>query len=235
MGSLLTKCTHTVDEMFRRVQETLEKENVKATIELMFVCFRNYANCDHDGTKSAYGRLLQKSQWHTDPTELKKFMGTIEPNGGTHWEEAVEVGLQYANREAELRQSEVPLKQVILIGDAAPNTKAQVGAGRSKYGESYWRKSEFAEETFWETEVEGLAKKKIPVHTFHVCSSAGPSFKEIAERTQGKHSFLDVQSSSGAEYLTRFVLEQILFDAGGEEKGHELIAAYKEAYPKGYV
>ena len=231
----MTKCKQKVDEMFKRAQQILLEKDVGATIELMFVCFRNYANCDHDGSKSAYGRLLEKSQWHTDPTELGRFVGSIEPNGGTHWEEAVEVGLQHANREAERLQSEVPLKQVILIGDAAPNTKVQVDAGRSKYGESYWRNSEFAEATYWETEVEGLAEKNIPVHTFHVCSSAGPSFKKIAEKTQGQHGFLDVNSTQGAALLTDVVTMQILKDAGGEEMGDILVAAYKKAYTKGYV
>jgi hypothetical protein len=41
---------------------------------------------------------------------------------GTHWEEAVEVALQYAN----LEHVRNPIAQAILIGDAAPNTQAQV-------------------------------------------------------------------------------------------------------------
>lgn len=212
----------------------LESKKVGTTIELMFACFRNYANCDHDGQKSGNGLLLQKSQWHSDPNELQTFMDTCNATGGTHWEEAVEVGLQFANREAERISSETPLAQVILIGDAAPNTRSQVTAGREKYGEPYWKKSDFAESTYWETEVTRLAAKKIPVHTFHVAESAGASFKEIATRGGGEHSFLDVNANGkGAEHLTNVVCERIL--DGCDANGGVLVAAYRAAYPKGYL
>jgi hypothetical protein len=157
MHSLLTKCKQRVHDMFARAQTILEDAGVGATVELQFVCFRNYANCDHDGTKSGHGLLLQKSQWQSDSNDLQTFMGSIRASGGTHWEEAVEVALQHANTEAERIKSDTPLTQVILIGDAAPNTRSQVSAGRSRYGESYWQQSkEFAKSTYWETEVDKL-------------------------------------------------------------------------------
>jgi len=41
---------------------------------------------------------------------------------GTHEEEAIEVALQYAN----LEHGRNPISQIILIGDAPPNTPPQV-------------------------------------------------------------------------------------------------------------
>jgi hypothetical protein len=63
-------------------------------------------------------------------------MDTIRPEGG--WgNEAVEIGLQYANREYD----KDPLQQVILIGDAQANAEAEVRNKRLDKGETYWAQS----------------------------------------------------------------------------------------------
>jgi hypothetical protein len=68
--------------------------------------YRNY--------NSSYEEIFEGTPFENTPENLKRFMERLVPKGG--WEnEALEVLFQFLNREEHI-------DQVILIGDAAPNS-----------------------------------------------------------------------------------------------------------------
>ncbi len=80
---------------------------------IQIAVYRNY--------NAPLNMLLQYSGWNTKPLDLKNFMNNVKADYGLG-EEAIECGLLFANEEADQPKDEIPLSQVFLIGDAAPNT-----------------------------------------------------------------------------------------------------------------
>ncbi len=121
MGSSIEGCKKTISEVCSRAHGTLKAAKVDAAFELQFTTFRNY-DCEP-------AQLLCCSQWAKSPDQLQLFLQNVAAFGGdaarfvfdlfvgiywlqslidhfllgnpagTHWEEAVEVALQYANSE----------------------------------------------------------------------------------------------------------------------------------------
>jgi hypothetical protein len=56
---------------------------------------------------------------------LRSFLNDKLKNDGGQGNEAIEIGLQYANNEI-LKQEDIPLSLIIIIGDAPPNTPQEV-------------------------------------------------------------------------------------------------------------
>jgi hypothetical protein len=223
MTHLLHKCKNTVDIMVSRASEILEDNGISSnSFQIQFVVYRNY--------NSKEDMILQSSPWETKPDNLRAFMNTIEVEGG--WSnEAIEIGLWHANRENERE----PITQVILIGDAPPNTPDEVEEKREKFGENYWKKTKFAQATYYENELAKLISNNIPVHAFFVDNNAEVAFKTIASRTGGRCEMLDINSSSGAQMLTDLVTEEILRNVGGSSKGNDLVQAYRDKFWKSYT
>ena len=218
MANLLNKAKLTVSDMFDRASQVLEVSGLNPQVfEMQFAVYRNYSN-DAD-------TLLQASTWESKSAPLRVFMNTIGPDGG--WgNEAIEMGLWHVNREME----QGLVTQVILIGDAPPNTPEEVHQKRSHFGEAYWRATKFGASTDYTKQLKPIIKAAIPIHTFYVAKTARPAFKEIARSTGGQSCFLDVSSSKGAEDLTNCVTEQILQNVGGAGRGDELVARYKKMF-----
>ncbi len=222
MSHLLQKAKNTVGIMFERAGEVLKENGFSPdAFELQFSVYRNYS--------SSHDLLLQTSTWETKPSNLRAFMDRIGPEGG-QGNEAVEIGLWHANEES--RSGEVT--QVILIGDANPNSAQEVTTKRSGRGEAYWRQTKFSTPTFYINEVQTLKANKIPVHAFYVASGAEPSFRQIAQETGGRCEFLDVNSSDGAAMLTNLVTEEILRSVGGDNKGDDLVQAYRTKFSRSF-
>ncbi|CAF1185261.1 unnamed protein product [Adineta steineri] len=222
MTHLLRNCKNTVGMMFDRMAEILRDNNIcEDSFQLQFVVYRNY--------NSTEDKILQSSPWEVRPDNLREFMSTINVEGG--WSnEAIEIGLWHANKENEREN----ITQVILIGDAPPNTKDEMKKKRSRHGENYWKKTKFAEATYYEDELAKLMSNKIPVHAFFVNKRAETIFKEIANRTGGRCEPLDINSPLGANMLTDLVIEVILRNIGGEAKGTALVDAYRKKFGKSY-
>ena len=87
--------------------------------------------------------ILQASPWEQKPAHLKIFMDGIRACEG--WgEEAIEIGLQFANQEADsAAHQEIPISQVFVIGDVAPTPPEKVSARRRHFGEEYWASTRF--------------------------------------------------------------------------------------------
>ncbi len=124
---------------------------------------------------------------------------------------------------------EEKLSQIILIGDAAPNTKEEVKAKRDKFA-YIWNGSRFNPPTFYLNELASLKDKKIPVHGFYVAENAKKSFQEIAAFTDGKSEKLDINSQQGSEILTNLVNIEVLRNIGGTQRGNDLVNAYKTKF-----
>ncbi|UJR07890.1 hypothetical protein I4U23_012172 [Adineta vaga] len=193
------------------------------SFQIQFAVYRNYNNRED--------KLLQSSPWETKPNNLRAFMNTINVDGG--WaNETIEIGLWHANKE----HAREPITQVILIGDAHPNSLEDVQKKRSKFGEKYWKKTKFSRPTYYAKELDQLIENHILVHAFYVETRAKEKFKEIANRTVERCEMLDINSTDvGADMLTDLVTEQILNNIGGESKGQELINAYRKKFPKSYT
>ncbi|CAF1389902.1 unnamed protein product [Rotaria sordida] len=223
MSHLLQKSKNTVGIMFECASAILKDNNISSdSFEIQFVVYRNY--------NSREDKILQSSPWETKSDNLRVFMNTIDAEGG--WSnEAIEIGLWHANKENERDN----ITQVILIGDAPPNTKAEVNDKRRKFGEDYWKKTKFAQATYYEDELAKLISNKIPIHAFYVDSRAEQSFKQIANRTGGRCELLDINSPSGSKMLTDLVTEEILRNVGGSSKGNALVEAYRNKFGKSYT
>jgi len=215
MTLLLQNAKHSVATMFNRALQILKEHGFTQAFEMQFVVYRNY-NAPKD-------QILEASTWESKPENLRRFMDNVEAGYG--WgNEAIELGLWHVNK-CFLSDN---ISQVILIGDAAPNTAAEVKYKRSKssHGENYWLGSRFGEATTCEAE---LTKINIPVHCFYVHEDAKESFTEIANKTKGESKFLNVNHpKKGCAVLTDLVTETILKNIGGADKGDELVKAYQK-------
>lgn len=120
---------------------------------------------------------------------------------------------------------------MILIGDAPPNSKAEVERKRKRFGENYWRDTKFAQSIFYESQLSQLKADEIPVHTFFVTERAETAFEEIASQTRGHCEMLDINSYSGAEMLTNLVIEEVLHNI----RENALVGAYRNKYAKSYI
>ena len=201
--------------MFERAASVLTDKGIEPNqFEVQFVFYRNY----NAPAKS----LLQCSSWESTPINLRAFMETIKPEYG--WgAEAIELGLWQVNQEVQKGNNP---SQVILIGDAPPNSNDDVITKRSYRGQSYWESTKFSAPTFYKDEMQQLIEKNIPIHAFYVHEDAREAFQEIADASGGRCEALDIASSSGAELLTNLVTEEILRSIGG--------ASFVEHYRKSY-
>ncbi|CAF4462353.1 unnamed protein product [Rotaria sp. Silwood2] len=135
-------------------------------------------------------------------------MSTINVEGGLG-NETIEIGLWHTNKENEREN----ITQVILIGDAPPNTKTEIDDKRKCHGEDYWKKTKCAQPTYYEDELAKLTSYKIPVHAF----------------------FVDNRAEQSSQMLTDLVTEEILRNVGGNSKGNALVEAYGKKFGKSYT
>lgn len=210
MTNLLAKTKNTLEAMFERVYEVLKSEDLDLSMfQIKIGVYRNYNSREH--------MILQTSSWENRSNNLISFLRNVRATDG--WgNEAIEIGLWQANEE-------IDLSQVILIADAPANTKHDVYAKRYRFKET-WDYSKYSEATYYEDEIEKLNEKKIPVHAFYVHQRARENFEFIAEKTNGKCEWLDIESDDGSEKLTNLVNIEVLRNIGGSN----LVNCYKNKF-----
>ncbi|CAF3193876.1 unnamed protein product [Rotaria sp. Silwood2] len=220
MSNFLSAAKEIVCTMFERASDILKEQMLPSDIfQLQIVIYRNY--------NSKENKILQASSWETKANNLRAFLNTINPEGG--WgREAIEIGLWHAVKKSETKNS---ISQVILIGDAPPNTQADVNEKRANLGQAYWKKTRFSKPIYYEYELQKLKEKNIPVHAFYLISYAKSDFRKIAKETGGRYEYLDIHSSSDAESLTDFVTEEILRSAAGDQED-DAVELYRSKYSK---
>ena len=224
MSSLLNKAKAVVNLMFHRVKKVLIDQGVDENIiEIQFVAYRNY--------NSSPEEILQKSSWETRPEKLSQFLDTVKPQGGMG-NEAIEVALQYANKMHRV----TPIRQILLIGDADPNTKEEV-KGKRTSSLFDWDKQggDYSIKTYYEEEIIKL-DKGVKIHTFYLIPKVKDTFEKISNSTGGSSTFLDVTDQvKGTEILTDTFTSEILRDAGDAfGVGDRFLNYYKEKLSLGY-
>lgn len=218
MTHLLHNCKNTVAIMFQRAIQILKENNISEdSFQIQFVFYRNY--------NSKEDKILQNSSWETKADNLRVFMNSINVEGGMG-NEAIEIGLWHANKENERDH----ITQVILIGDAPPNTIDEVKQKRTHLGEAYWQKTRFAQNTYYEDELAKLISANVPVHAFFVANYAESVFRQIANRAKGRCELLDINYPSGADMLTNLVTEVIL-----KSIRPDLVDEYRKTFVKSYA
>ncbi|UJR19845.1 hypothetical protein I4U23_022978 [Adineta vaga] len=222
MTKLLQKCKNTVQVMYERASSILSEHQIDSDcFQMQFVVYRNY--------NSPVNKILQCFSWETKAENLRRFMSTIDAEGG--WEnEAIEIGLWHVNQENEKEH----VSQIILIGDAKPNTRKEIKEKRKHFGELYWLDTPFAQLVGYTAELEKLISNNIPIHAYYVDRKAKKEFENFATRTGGQCQMLDINSSAGSAMLTDLVTETILNNVGGNSKGNLLVEAYREKFGKSY-
>jgi hypothetical protein len=232
MGTLLEKTKTRVKEMLQRTYQTLRDQGLCSNFEVQIVAYRNY---------SSRAKILQASTWESDPLRLEEFMNSIDNDGG-QGNEAIEIGLWHVNQQA----AKGKVTQVLLIGDAAPNTPEEVKHRRSCAKEDYWASClPPIPTTHYQHELGQLRDQGIPVSAYyvgHVDKETIVSFGHIAKQTGGKSNRIDIESPEGADFLTNVVVTKVLNDigmhSGGQQVANRLLDSYVAKFPfkyEGYV
>ncbi|CAL6013588.1 Helicase-related_protein [Hexamita inflata] len=213
MGGAIELLKNTIDTIFGNVHSVLKQCDLKDSFEVMFAGYRSYNSSSAD--------LLVTSDYESNPNNLQKFLSKVKVGASSPWgNEAVEVGLQFAN--AEYQNG---LSQVILIGDIGPNTEEQVIRGREESGEEYWSQTTFAVKTSYLPEVNWLRQKSVKVHCLFIGNEARESFEEISRETNGTNEELELN----AEQMTHKVAEKIV-KLIGDKTGKDLLKIYREKF-----
>ena len=221
MGHLLGCATGAMSTAQERTVKVLEEKQLNTVPEMLIGLYSNY-NADPD-------LLLQSSGWHDMTTAgaavLSRFMGDARTHGGWGDREAVEVGLNLVRKEVEKGH---PVSQVIIIGDAAPNTDEEVVSKRLGLGRQ-WKNTQFAQPVTMTGEMQFLVNKGVKVHTYYLYNggTVKKEFTSISQRTGGRAAYLDVSNpQTGADVLTEFLSKEVLRQVGGEE----LVGKYTEIF-----
>jgi hypothetical protein len=213
MDHLIDKTKKTIEKMFERIAHVLDENNIKdKSFQIKIAVYRNY--------NSPEDKIYQGSTWESKPQNLVQFLKMIDVEGGLI-NEAIEIGLFHANRETDL-------SQVILIGDAAPNTIEEVKSKRNNgtYADVWKNSIVYQEPTFYMDELQILKSKNIIVHAFYVDKRAQTSFEGIANETNGTSKYLNIKSNRGSDDLMNLVNVEIL-----KNIKKFLIESYFEDFP----
>lgn len=214
MKNLLEKAKKNVSKMFEQSYQILKNKGYpEGYLFIKFAAYRNYNSEEKD--------LLEHSAWENSPENLENFLKSIYCSGG-YGNEAIEIGLWYANQEEELNQ-------IILIGDAGCNSEKEVQSKREIKTESYWTHTKFAKKTFYETELKIIKEKKIMINAFYLHQRAKTDFEKISSYCNGTANFLDINQNDdvSCKVLTDSVTMEIL-----RAIHPNLAEDYKRAYMK---
>jgi hypothetical protein len=225
MSHVLRHAKATVASMIERVTEILKQVQQNASgYQIQFGAYRNY--------NSHPNELLETSTWESSATSLVEFISTIESSGG--WgDEAIEVAFAHVNRMAE----SMKVTQVIIIGDAAPNSDADVISKRAS-NPALLIHPQYATPVRYSEQLQKIINHGIRIHSFYIQGSGRDvktSFQHMANSSGGKCEALNVHSPQAKDLLTGIVSTNILQDiglqTGGTGLADKLVNAYRKKYP----
>ena len=131
-----------------------------------------------------------------------------------------------------------PISQIIIIGDAPPNTTADTDVKLATWAPSM---SRFPKGLYYDDQIRLVRDADITVHTFYVPTKTDSEwrndFMAMASGPDSKQFDLDVMQPEANEHLAAAVTTRIL-DAygGGGEQSKKLIETYVDKYGGyGYV
>eukprot|EP01090_Pellita_catalonica_P021864 TRINITY_DN8299_c0_g1_i1.p1 TRINITY_DN8299_c0_g1~~TRINITY_DN8299_c0_g1_i1.p1 ORF type:complete len:571 (-),score=129.57 TRINITY_DN8299_c0_g1_i1:14-1606(-) len=216
-------------DMVNNVRQTVaefnskQSEQINSDFELQFVLYRNY--------NSAPADILVVGPWDSDPVTLHQFLSPKTVSGG-NGNEALEVALHHA---VQVSESKHGLSQVVLIGDAPPNTKEEVARKR---GNKWDSEPGFETPLYWEDEVAKLKEKECKVMAFYVKKNkAVKAFKDIVVAAGGVEEnaqFLDVNrdAKNASALLANTISKEILKNLAGAKADAvmEVFQKYQKSY-----
>ena len=215
MGPLITTAKTCVVNMCQRISSILEENGRDArSFQLKIVGYRNYDAPSSD--------IVKYSGWSSDAQKLKTFLDNLVASYG--WgREAVEIGFQHIIHTIKDQKDEV--SDIILIGDAAPNTKEDVIRKRKKR-EKEWNEDDFYKtQCYYQDQLDFFKEKKIAIHTFYLKlekakqkeKETKKAFETIANKTGGSCASLDMKNEeASSNTLTDIVCVRVLHAAGGD-------------------
>ena len=194
MGEVMEQLKNNLHQIFRKTSSVLVDRNLPAgAFQIQLAFYRDY--------DMGIEEVLQVSGWKDEPNDLIEFLQKVDPVGGDDWEEAVEIGLWYANQE-HIKDN---ITQVILIADAGSKNIEAVIRDRKKYGgEDVWARSQFGKATDWEEQTKILKENGVPCHTIYLENDDNwliKNFQMISQRTVGKSQYISVKQPALANYL----------------------------------
>ncbi|KAL4434988.1 hypothetical protein ABPG74_017744 [Tetrahymena malaccensis] len=227
MGPLLNKTKNEISVMLERTRKIIRLSNKNIPedcFQIQFAVYRDYDQMSEG--------ILQVSPWESKADNLRQFLDQINPVGGEDYEEAIEIGLQYANNE----NQNYPLSAIILIADAPAKSISQIKEYRERYGgENYWKQTKFSQITNYKEQIQKIKSVNIPIHCFYLHDEAKKNFTEIASLTEGKCERLDINSTSASQKLIQIVVEPILVNVGKQNQlGDSLYQEYLKMFDKNY-
>jgi hypothetical protein len=151
MAGVLSLTKQTIGTMFQRAFDVLRGQGV-AGFALQIGVYRNY-------NVRRPEQAFEASEWESSPEPLFDFLHGIGVAGGKG-REAIELGLRHANQE----HAREPVSQVIVIGDAPPQSPAQADKLRRRY--------HFPTPTYFDDERAALINEGIDLHAFYVPTQA---------------------------------------------------------------
>lgn len=214
------------------------------------VVYRNY---------SSVSDILASSEWCSKPSQLRKFLNRVEPEGGMG-NEAIEIALFQVVQD--IQHSEKPITQVILIGDAPPNTLEEAqnrqrsfdrmaSRLRGSLWDRFWLYTDASCQTLvakcpydYKTPLAMIAQNGVRIDGFYIVGSGRDdetrdSFEAICSQTKnvkgrGSVTALNVNDPNvGAQELTEAITMTILGDVASDAGKAELFRqTYKKLYPR---
>ncbi len=183
MSSVFSAVKSTIGDMFSETRRILEEKGFDVTkFSMQIMVYRNYNA----------SKIYETSPAETDPEALKEFLKPLEMSGGSGDTEAMEVTFGNLNKQIERdKASQKPIpKQVILIGDVAPNTRAETIDRSRGHAEFYF-----------DEEIAKFKAHAIPVFTFYTNSRAVNTYVEwnftkIAKETRGTCGPLNIDDNA---------------------------------------
>ena len=148
MADLISLAKQTVGEMFKRAFAVLGPK--AAGVSMQLGVYRNF-NAPDD-------LRLETTDWESSSEPLFNFLKNVVASYG--WgREAVELGVYHAVQQHLVE----PISQVIIIGDAPPNTRAESDLKRAEYTNS----SRFPNPVYFDDQRAALMEAGVIVHAFY--------------------------------------------------------------------
>lgn len=222
MGGVISLTKQTIAEMFKRVFSILEKPE---GISFQMGAFRNYDSPDD--------LILELTDWESKADNLFTFLDKVRASGGYGCREAAELGLYHGLQE----NAKEPVTQIIVIGDAAPNTSSESRQKRQDGSHNYPR---FPDPILFSDVRKQLENEGVVVHAFYVPTYGGESMRMQFHKMAingGKKHVIDIHKNDAADALMEAVCKRVLFaSATSQKKGDEMIEKYNKLYGnKGYT
>ena len=208
--------------VFTRCFEIIEKNLGKgAGFEMQLGVYRNY-NCS---TEKA---LFSATDFSSTAAPILKFLSNVHVDGG--WgREAIEIGFAHALN----MHHHDPVSQIIVVGDAPPNNRADT---KHKRARGRCPLSKWKEPVFFDDLHQRVVNEGIVVNSVYVPTQASAEWRRgfMAMTANGGFSEDIVLSNKKAGEQLCAAISKCILKQMSKEKGSAMVSEYDKIYGKGY-